>query len=144
MTSMTIPVSQIKDYARLIDQISRVLRPGGMIIVVETDFHTYDTNHNKIQAGTDRLGSPWLPRWLSFARFAVRGWGGSVDAAGYIRSWISNHAAFEDVVCRDYWIPASPWVHGDEAQMRIGETMQEDILVCLPRTSFCMHIDPLT
>ncbi|KAF8220782.1 S-adenosyl-L-methionine-dependent methyltransferase [Tricholoma matsutake] len=123
--------SGIKDYAALIDQVSRVLRPGGMILMVEWDFHGYDGNRNQIQAGTDQLSSPWFPRWLAFARVSVRNAGGTVDAASNIKSWVTNHPAFEDVVCQDYWMPVSPWVHGDEAQMRIGETMRGDILAFL-------------
>jgi hypothetical protein len=97
--------------------------------MLEWDFHGYDANRNQIQAETDQLCAPWWSRWLACARVAVRNSGGSVDAASNIQSWITNHSAFEDVVCQDYWIPVSPWVHGDEVQMRIGGTMREDILV---------------
>ena len=98
--------------------------------MLEWDFHGYDKNRNQIQAETSCLGSPWWPRWLSFARVAVRNAGGSVDAAANIQSWIADHPAFEDAVCRDYWIPSSTWDRSDETQMRIGETMRDDILVC--------------
>lgn len=138
---VTTWVSQIKDYAALIDQIGRVLRPGGMVIILEWDFHGYDSNRNQIQAETHQLASPWWPRWLSFARVAVRNSGGSVDAAGNVQSWISNHPEFEGAVCRDYWVPASTWDHADEAQMRMGEIMRDDIMVGLYSASFCVRGD---
>ena len=100
-----------------------------MVVMLEWDFHGYDFNRNQIQAGTHQLGSPWWPRWLSFARVAVRNSGGSVDAAGNIQSWITTHPAFEDAVCQDYWIPVSTWDRDDKAQLRIGAIMRDDILV---------------
>ena len=122
---------QIRDYPGLIDQISRILRPRGMVILVEWGFDAYEPNHNLIKVETHELGSPWWPRWLAFAQIAVRNSGGSVDAASHVQSWIANHPAFEDAVCQDYWIPTSTWVQGNEAQMRTAETMRDDILVCL-------------
>jgi hypothetical protein len=101
-----------------------------MIIVLEWDFHTYDASRHQIQVDSDQIGPPWWPRWVSFTRVAVTNSGGSVDAASHIQSWIANHPAFEDVVCRDYWMPCSTWVQGDEAQMRLSEMMRDDIMVC--------------
>lgn len=123
--------TQIKDYAGLIDQISRVLRPGGLIVILEWDFHAYDVNHKRIDLGTHQLGPPWWPRWLAFAEIAVRNSGGSVEAAENLRSWVSNHPAFEAAAYQDYWIPASHWTVGNESQIRIGATMRDDILVGL-------------
>jgi hypothetical protein len=107
-----------------------------MIILLEWDFHSYDKNRHRIQADTDHIGPPWWPRWLAFTRVAVTDSGGCVDAGTRIQSWITSHPAFENVVSRDYWVPCSTWVQGDEAQMRTCEMMRDDIMVCFQSTSF--------
>ncbi|KAF8665361.1 hypothetical protein AX16_000380 [Volvariella volvacea WC 439] len=123
--------SGIRDYRTLIDQISRVVRPGGLVEFVEFDFHAYDHNKRRIEVGTHQFAPPWFPRWLAFACLAARNQGGDVDAATYIHSWVLDNPAFEDVVYRDFWIPASPWMIGDETQMRHGAWMRDDILAFL-------------
>lgn len=126
--STDIHSKQIKDYAGLIDHISRVLRPGGMIDVMEFDFHVYDANHRRIETTTSSISAPWWPQWLAFANLAARNRGGEVDAATHIHRWISQHPAFENVVYREYWVPASHW-HTNEFQRRIGSYMRDDICV---------------
>lgn len=54
-----------------------------------------------------------------------------MEAASSLHGWISNHPAYEDVVNKDYWIPASHWPVGDEFQKRVGKTMGDDIMVRL-------------
>lgn len=112
--------------------MSKVLRPGGLIDVMEFDFHVYDHNCQRIELGTHQLGAPWWPRWLAFAKLAARNLGGEVDAATHLHSWISNHPAFERVVYREFWVPTSPWVR-DEFQKRMGSGMRDDILVSISR-----------
>jgi len=126
---------KIKDYASLIDQISLVLRSGGLIDIMEFDFHVYDQNHKRIELSTHMVERPWWPRWLAFAYLAAKRHGGDVNAATHLHSWIVDHPAFEDVVYRDFWVPASPWIEGNDAERRRGESMRDDISVCL-RLSF--------
>jgi hypothetical protein len=121
---------KIKDYRHLIEQISKVLRPGGLIDLSESDFHCYDQAYRRIELEADELGPPWLPRWLAFARKAVRTLGGNIDAATYIFDWVKNHSAFESAVYREFWLPVSPWFKGDEFQQRMGTVMRDDLLVC--------------
>lgn len=123
--------SGIKDYHGLIDQISRVLRPGGLVNILEFDFHAYDANHRRIEVDTSTVAGPWWPRWLAFAELAIRNLGGDIDAATHLHEWISNHPAFEDVVYRDFYAPSCSWRSDDERMLHIGETMQEDILAFL-------------
>jgi len=122
---------QIKDFHNLINHLSRVLRPGGLIILIEWDFHSYDVNHRRIDVGTHELKAPWWPRWLAFAKIAIRNSGGSVEAAENIRSWVTNHPAFENPVYQDFWVPTCHWSSGDDFLMRIGATMREDICAFL-------------
>ncbi|KIK70473.1 hypothetical protein GYMLUDRAFT_32497 [Collybiopsis luxurians FD-317 M1] len=119
--------SGIKDYEGLINHISMVLRPGGLIDIMEFDFHVYDEYHQRIELETSRIAEPWWPRWLAFANLAARNRGGDVDAATHLHAWVSNHRAFETVVYKEYWVPTCPWRTDSEFQMRMGLSMRDDI-----------------
>ncbi|KAJ6623079.1 hypothetical protein B0H10DRAFT_2011056 [Mycena sp. CBHHK59/15] len=127
--------SGIKDYVRLIDQISHVLRPAGLFDVMEFDFHVYDHmedgNHKRCDLETSKIAEPWVARWLVFACVAARNAGGHPDAATHLHRWIASHGAFEDVVYQDYWVPVSPHASFNEFQKRIGSQMRDDILAFL-------------
>jgi len=125
----------IIDYPGLIDHVSRVLRPGGLIDFSEFAFNCYDENKQPVLVETTCLGAPWLARWLAFSNMAVRQRGGSPDAATELYTWISQHGAFEEVVHKSSWIAASPWIRGDDPQSvwerGLGEAMRDDILAFL-------------
>lgn len=120
--------SGIKDYHRLVDQISRVLRPGGLVNLLEFDFHMYDANFQRIDLETSIIAEPWWPRWLAFVELSVRNAGGDVEAATHLDSWLRNHGAFEDVVYKDFWIPSCPWIAENPFQLYAGTAMGEDIV----------------
>ncbi|KAG6911375.1 hypothetical protein DXG01_001046 [Tephrocybe rancida] len=122
--------SGIKDFYTLIDQITKVLRPGGLAIIVEWDFHAYTPNHERIVLNTHEIKEPWWPRWLAFAKIAIKSSGGSVDAADNLQSWITNHPALEDPVYQEFWMPTSHWPK-DDFMKRIGMTMGDDICAFL-------------
>ncbi|KAJ3936395.1 MAG: hypothetical protein NXY57DRAFT_957277 [Lentinula lateritia] len=123
--------SGVRDYEGLINQISMILRPGGLIDLMEFDFHVYDENHQVIELETSKIAEPWWPRWLTFANLAARDRGGNVDAATYIHSWVANHHAFENVTYEEYWVPTCGWRTDSEFMMRIGVTLRDDILAFL-------------
>ncbi|KAJ3845565.1 hypothetical protein EV361DRAFT_875558 [Lentinula raphanica] len=123
--------SGVKDYEGLINHISMVLRPGGLIDLMEFDFSIYDEHHCRIEVDTSKIGEPWLPRWMAFANFAVRNRGGDADAATYLESWVSNHPAFENVNYQDHWIPTCDWITESDFLMRIGASLRDDILAFL-------------
>jgi len=100
--------SGIRDYNLLIDQISRVLRPGGLIDVSEFDFHVYDANHRQIQRDINDLTPPWWSVWFGHLWKAIVKSGGDVDAANHLHEWVLNHPMFEDVVYKDVWVAAVP------------------------------------
>ncbi|KAJ7116793.1 hypothetical protein C8R43DRAFT_1038078 [Mycena crocata] len=124
--------SGIKSYVHLIDQMSRVLRPAGLLDIMEFDFHVYDHmpdgNHRRLDLETSRIAEPWVARWMVFAGLAAKNAGGHPDAATHLHRWISSHAAFENIVYKDYWVPVSPHASFTDFQKRIGAQMRDDIL----------------
>jgi len=123
--------SGVKDYEGLIDQCSQVLRPGGLLNVIEFDFRIYGADRQPVIANERVLEPPWLPRWLTLCREAVHHRGGDVDAANHLNQWVSAHEAFEDVVYQDILYPTSPFYKPDESNAqslnRVGSSMREDI-----------------
>jgi hypothetical protein len=81
----------------------------------------------------DSEGSPWFPRWIGNLKVAIQARGGNTEVASRLYEWVSAQDSFEDIICQDHWVPASPWMQGDDPEILrqrwIGEQAREDILV---------------
>jgi len=127
--------SGIKNYMNLIDQISHVLRPGGLFHALEFDFHVYDHmpdgQHKRCDLETSKVEPPWLARWMVYAGLAARTAGGHPDAATHLHRWVTSHPNFDGVVYKDYWVPVCPHPDIGESQMETATRMREDVLAFL-------------
>jgi len=127
--------SGIRDYQGTINHIAHVLKPGGLVDLTEFDFTLHDRNRRLIEIDTNTVEAPWWPRWMAFLNRAATQRGADLNSAGKMRQWIIDHGAFEDVVYREFWIPASPWPKGDDPLTtwwrRIGELERADIICFL-------------
>ena len=99
----------------MLQQITHVVRPGGLIDISEFDFRTYDENRRLIKV--DLSGPPWFSCWMNLVRSAILMNGGDANAAAHLHEWISSNPAFEDVVYREFYTPMI-----DTAQNRINYT----------------------
>ncbi|KAH6917073.1 S-adenosyl-L-methionine-dependent methyltransferase [Coprinopsis sp. MPI-PUGE-AT-0042] len=117
----------ISDYLLLIDQIARVLRPGGLMILGESDCIIYDVDHRPIPAPLDAAGPPWWPRWMTHLRAAIEQRGGSIEAARHLLRWVRDHGGFTNMSYQDVWLPA---VAGpdDDYEDPIYSHMKDDVL----------------
>ncbi|KAH0837931.1 S-adenosyl-L-methionine-dependent methyltransferase [Lanmaoa asiatica] len=122
---------QIRDYHGVINHIAHVLRPGGLIEVTEFPFYFTGLDKRPVLPPAGSFHPPWTPLWMSYANRAVKERGGDADASIHIREWISNHPAFEDVVYREFWVPCSPWMCGNDPASifwnKIGAILRDDI-----------------
>jgi len=100
--------SGIKDYNLLVDQMSRVLRPGGLLDVSEFDFRVYDADHRRLEPDIDDMRPPWWSLWMSHILKAIKKSGGDPDAANHLHEWILNNPMLEDVVYKEFWMPVVP------------------------------------
>ncbi|KAG8219411.1 hypothetical protein J3R82DRAFT_333 [Butyriboletus roseoflavus] len=123
--------SGIRDYQGLINHISHVLRPGGLVEVTEFPFSFAGFDKQQILPPAGSFHPPWTPLWMSYANRAVKQRGGDADASSHLHEWISNHPAFEDVVYREYWVPCSPWMRGSDPETQfwneVGTVLREDL-----------------
>jgi len=125
-------VLQIRDYHRLVDQIARVVRPGGLIDLTEFGFQTYDHNNQVISVDRSGHSPPWWARWLSHVREAIDERGGDVNAATHLHSWVARNPAFESVVYREHFLAVVPPLrkgYQAEAFRNIDEGMRDIVLV---------------
>lgn len=124
---------QIRDYHSLINHISHVLRPGGLVDLTEFPFSFTGFDRQPVLPPAGSFQPPWTPLLMSYINRAVRARGGDADASTHLHEWVSNHPAFEDVVYREFWIPCSPWMTGNNPVTKfwneIGSTMRDDIKV---------------
>ncbi|KAF5352407.1 hypothetical protein D9756_005826 [Leucocoprinus leucothites] len=104
----------VQDYYRLIDQISEVLRPGGLIDLTEVGYEAYDRHHQPIKIDfnpdTDKPNwkSPYWAHWLRAIATVASTGGGETSASRNLESWLHAHRALEDVVHREFWLPIIP------------------------------------
>jgi len=123
--------SGIRDYHGLINHISHVLRPGGLMDLTEFPFCFTGLDKKPIIPPAGSFHPPWTPLFMSYIRRAVEARGGDADASSHLHEWVSNHPAFEDVVYRPFWFPCSAWLPGNDPETKfwngIGATMRDDI-----------------
>jgi len=122
----------------MINQISHVLRPGGLIDITEFPFYFSGPNKQPIIFPAGTFEPPWLALWMSYAMRAIKGRGADADAALHIHNWISTNPAFEDVVLRNIWLPVSPFLEGNDPETifwnEVAVTMRDDLKVSLTGT----------
>lgn len=121
--------SGIKDYDRLIDEISHVLRPGGMIDLMEWGFDIYDGNKQSIPLSVH--GPPWLAAFLGLVLSAIKKRGGDVGGPSRMATLVQNHPDFEHVVVQEFWVTTTPWMKDDPEMVRGGINMREDVFAFL-------------
>jgi hypothetical protein len=123
----------VKDYARLVHDISHVLRPGGLIELLECDFWVYNSERRRVELNLNQMEEPYVARWFALMRMAASQRGGDVDAANHIHTWVHEQGMFENIVYREYWVPTCPWGEGTDPETKwwnsVGETSRDCLLV---------------
>ena len=111
----------ITNYAKLIREMTKVLRPGGMLHLQEWDFFVSATPNafrecaeviSQIAAGSEktRLSDDARPfaRWCSKFRDGLQARKASIDAGTTLEAMIRSENAFGEVHQKDIWMPVGP------------------------------------
>lgn len=100
----------------------------------------YDMNHRRIKLDDNEFGPPWWARWLTYMVKAITQSGGDVDAATHLHEWILNNPNFEDVVYKEFWLPAVPLrpdaSNDSEDIKNMDDGWTDDSTVCVPSMVF--------
>jgi SAM-dependent methyltransferase len=120
--------SGIRHYEGLIDQIGHVLRPGGVIDIMEWDFGLHDGNKQRIPLSLHQKPPPWLHRFMALLASAFKDRGGDIEGSVRMATFVQNNPNFEQVVHQDYWFPIGPWMKGNPDMIKYGYHMRADLL----------------
>ncbi|KAJ2931107.1 hypothetical protein H1R20_g5984, partial [Candolleomyces eurysporus] len=99
----------IHDYREMVHEISRVLRPGGLVEFFQSDYLGYDANFQPVgPIDLTRIQPPWWPLFLTHVGDAVKNRGCDVTIAENTEGWVRETGAFENIVSRKVWLPVVP------------------------------------
>ena len=100
-------------------------------------------NHRRLDLDINKLGPPWMGLWMTHMVKAISKSGGDTNAATQLHQWITDNPMFEDVVYREFWLPAVPvrreTPNDSEYLRRIDKNLYEDCLVSLVNFRFFPH-----
>lgn len=107
----------VRDYNALISEIAHVLRPGGLVLLVDTSLQAYDANHNPINPfHQDPCRSTWLATYIGHVRDAMAAKGGNPCGADFFDAQLQANGAFGDITIDDVWLCVGKWfVHPRES-----------------------------
>ena len=106
---------QIRDYPMLLREVARVLRPGGLVLLVEPDLTpimpvTADGNTAARSRNETRL-SGWFTLWRIY-RECLRRQGIDTSVPQRLSELLTDTQAFENVVTHGGHIPVGFWPKG--------------------------------
>ena len=84
---------QVKEYDRLIYDLHRVLRPGGLITVCEVDNRLFEVDQPPYET-TAYKTLPHLSRGLDLVRASVASQGIDIEAVHRMHEWLQRGSPF--------------------------------------------------
>ncbi|XP_006458074.1 hypothetical protein AGABI2DRAFT_199301 [Agaricus bisporus var. bisporus H97] len=129
----------IRDYPSFLREIARLLRPGGLVHLIEPDLHPVPPNSNVsspvVTSSADR-GSiareqrGWIELWETY-RSCLRLQGIDVSVPEHLSDLLSDTGQFEKIVVQDGNIPVGFWPK-DENLLTVGQLQWMDYELFLP------------
>ena len=102
----------MKNYQLFLEECARVLRPGGLIILAETEIKPMTENKQPIDGGP-RGGAPgWHAFWEQLRRCLVNS-GIDTSVPTRLGSLIRSTGAFDDIVAQEATVPVGFWPKGE-------------------------------
>jgi len=126
--------SGITDYPGLIDKCSGMLKLGGLLHILETDFRPYSAPHpqavvvGQVRSRSDPRYSPTVA-WLKVVIAAMHQKHANVDAAANIRRWVAEHRCLEEVEYHDEWLPMFVMLPDDTLENRFQNELARRVQV---------------
>jgi ubiquinone/menaquinone biosynthesis C-methylase UbiE len=116
-----VTIQGITNYAKLIREMTKVLRPGGMLHLQEWDFFVGVTPIivrewaeaiSQIAAGSEKVRLPDdvrpFARWCSKFREGLQARKASIEAGTTLEAMIHIQNAFGEIHRKDIWMPVGP------------------------------------
>lgn len=111
--------SQIENYSRFLHEIARMLRPGGLVILIEPD--SEPIADGKTAAHFTRSGQPsgmrgWFTLWESY-RKCLRDKRIDVNVPPELSTLVASTGEFEKIVSQEGNIPIGFWPKGTDGRL---------------------------
>ncbi|KIO20062.1 hypothetical protein M407DRAFT_30291 [Tulasnella calospora MUT 4182] len=120
----------VKDYYQLFDQVHRMLRPGGVLLVLEAAFAVFDANKVLIRAEKPNdPGFTWYHHSASVFNEATKARNPSfadIERVGDLLSGMVSDS-WESVSGFSFFMPLGPWP-SDPVERQAGELMRNSLL----------------
>ncbi|KAG8953815.1 hypothetical protein FRC04_001445 [Tulasnella sp. 424] len=127
---MRMMLQGIKDYATLFNQVSRILRPGGVLVVIEAVWTSFDANMVRIQAEkpTDP-GFTWLYRIMSTINDAIVARHSSFLSIERVHEIIEELGkdTYKSVSNYSFFMPVGAWPT-DLTERQAGELIGDSVI----------------
>ncbi|KAJ7111569.1 S-adenosyl-L-methionine-dependent methyltransferase [Mycena crocata] len=111
----------IRDYPRFLDQVARLLRPGGLVILIEPDLRQFANDKPELQYTHGSGPRGWFTLWETYRGLLVS-LGVDVTVPQHLGQLLEETGCFENVTVQEGIIPVG-FYHTDERILTIGELM---------------------
>ncbi|KAE9409660.1 S-adenosyl-L-methionine-dependent methyltransferase [Gymnopus androsaceus JB14] len=135
----------IRDYPQLLQEAIRVLRPGGLIILIEPDLIPIVDGSRITRAPAGVGAADWSTFWETYRSCLTRQ-GIDITVPQRLTEMLNATGAFENVITRDGNIPVGFWPKGkwtfiDPHLLSVGQLQWLDYDLFLPalRPMFLFH-----
>ncbi|KIY72196.1 S-adenosyl-L-methionine-dependent methyltransferase [Cylindrobasidium torrendii FP15055 ss-10] len=119
----------IPDYIRFVSEVARLLRPGGLVILVEPDLNpAVNEPLEDIAAELDLSG--WFALWETYSA-CLRHQGIDTSIPNRIPDIVASSGMFQDTVKRIAEVPVGFWPR-DDVSLTVGQLQWMDFDLLLP------------